>query len=320
MREIVTLVSVLLALGASFVGVELVGPTLILAFAVAIFAGWLGARSAGVLFALTLSLSLFFLESGGAEEMLKEMGVNPRNFFREWSTALKIGFSLLVAGLLAFTLRRRGPTAAHAAVEAADDIEAVVTGVGRIAALLFIPLMLIIFYDVTQRQILGIDGSFIESVFYFSSTKLQELQWHLHAALFMLCLGFAYVMDSHVRIELVRDRMNPRLRVWMEMLGAALFLFAYCLIIVKFGFSFAERAFLTGEVSSAQTGLSHRWIIKAVLPVGFILLGATGVAAVLRCWVYLYGPEELRPRVDRYARTHELTPPDAPRAEIARTE
>lgn len=320
MREIVTLVSVLLALGASFAGVELVGPTLIVAFAVAIFAGWLGARSAGVLFALTLSLSLFFLEKAGAEEMLKALGVNPRNFFRDWNPLLKIGFSLAVAGLLAMTLRRRGPSWAHAAVEAADDIERVVVGIGRVAALLFIPLMLIIFYDVTQRKILDFDTNFINSAFYFSSTKLQELQWHIHATLFMLCLGFAYVMDSHVRIELVRDRMSPRMRVWVEMLGAALFLFAYCLIIAKFGFSFAERAFATGEVSAAQTGLSHRWIIKAVLPVGFILLGATGVAAVLRCWVYLYGPPELRPRVDRYARTHELVPPDAPRADIARTE
>jgi TRAP-type mannitol/chloroaromatic compound transport system permease small subunit len=107
--------------------------------------------------------------------------------------------------------------------------------------------------------------------------------------------------------------MSRRARVWMEMIGAALFLFAYCLIVVKFGFAFAERSFATGEVSAAQTGLDNRWAIKAVLPIGFMLLGASGVAAVLRSWVYLYGPEVMRPRVDRYAVTHDYVPSDVKR-------
>jgi TRAP-type mannitol/chloroaromatic compound transport system permease small subunit len=135
------------------------------------------------------------------------------------------------------------------------------------------------------------------------------MEWHLHAALFLFCLGFAYVQDAHVRIELVRDRLSPPARVWLELLGALLFLFAYCVVIVKFGFSFAERPWSTSEISSAHTGLSHRWIIKALQPIGFIILGASGIAAALRCVVYLFGPEELRPRTDRYAGTHHADMP-----------
>jgi TRAP-type mannitol/chloroaromatic compound transport system permease small subunit len=33
------------------------------------------------------------------------------------------------------------------------------------------------------------------------STRLQELEWHLHALLFCAWLGYAYVRNAHVRID-----------------------------------------------------------------------------------------------------------------------
>jgi TRAP-type mannitol/chloroaromatic compound transport system permease small subunit len=168
----------------------------------------------------------------------------------------------------------------------------------------------IIFYDITQRTIINNYPGFLNSPFAIPSAQMQEMQWHLHGALFMLCLGFAYVKDAHVRIELVRDIMAPRTRVWVELLGAALFLFAYCAVLVRFGFNFTERAFLGNESSAAPTGLPLRWIIKSMLPLGFVILGMTGVSAVLRCIVYLYGPENLKPLTNRYAQTHHADLPD----------
>ena len=35
------------------------------------------------------------------------------------------------------------------------------------------------------------------------STRLQELEWHFHAMLFLTWIGYAYVKDSHVRIDIV---------------------------------------------------------------------------------------------------------------------
>lgn len=293
-----------LSVGSAAIAGAYAGWALVAALALACAGAFLGARGILVLFGLLLSVSLYFLEPAGAQALLKSLGVNPGAFFRVWSAPLKVGFAALIAALLTFALIRRGPTGHHAAIETADDIEMIATGIGKIAALLFIPMMLLIFYDITQRKMLDFSGDFIDSPLYLSSTKLQEMEWHLHGALFLLCLGFAYVKDAHVRIELVRDVMGPRTRVWMEMIGAALFLFAYCAVIIRFGFTFAERSWASGEVSSAQTGLEHRWVIKALLPVGFIILGATGVAAVLRCWVYLYGPPDLRAESERYAGTH----------------
>jgi TRAP-type mannitol/chloroaromatic compound transport system permease small subunit len=310
MSVILIAASLCLSLVAALTGAVWEGWALIAAFLFAVAAAGFGARGSAVLFGLLLSVSLYFLAPQGAEAAIKGFGFNPRAVFQNWSALIELVAALVIAAVFFWGLGRRGPSVHHAAVETSDDIEAVIDRIGGVASLLFIPMMIIIFYDITQRTILGWRGDFIETVFYLSSTKMQEMQWHLHAVLFLLCLGYAYQKDAHVRIELVRDRLAPRTRVWLELIGAALFLFAYCAVIVKFGYTFTVRAFVTGEVSSAQTGLEQRWIIKGMLPVGFILLGATGVAAALKCLVYLYGPAELRPRVNEYAGTHHADLPD----------
>jgi TRAP-type mannitol/chloroaromatic compound transport system permease small subunit len=276
------------------------GWALIAAFALALAAAAWGARGALALFAATLSLGLWFFAPGGAGALLTALGQPPAAFFRANAWALDFGSLVLLAGVAMLAFRRRGNGAFAAAAETAEDLDRAVVAIGRWAGYLFVPMMIVIMYDVTQRKLLEFDAGFIDSVFYLSSTKLQELEWHLHGTLFCLALGMAYVHDAHVRIELVRDRLPARARVWLELAGAVLFLLAYCFVIVKFGATFAWRAFATNEVSSAQTGLSHRWIIKSVLPIGFAILAAGGVAAVLRSAVYLFGPESLRHAAARY--------------------
>jgi hypothetical protein len=50
------------------------------------------------------------------------------------------------------------------------------------------------------------------------------------------------------------------------------------------------------EVSSALTGLSHRWIIKSFVPLGMFLLLVGALSVALRNAVFLFGPPELRQR------------------------
>ena len=176
----------------------------------------------------------------------------------------------------------------------ASFLDSAVSLAGRAASWLAIALMLTIMLDVISRS---------QDFTVISSTKLQELEWHLHGALFLLALGFAYLKDAHVRIELVRDKLKPRTRVWIELLGAVLFVIPYSAIVVYWGYEFAELAFRLGE-TSAQSGLSDRWIIKGMIPLGFFLLLLSGVAVALKCILYLFGPEHLRQHAAFIAETH----------------
>jgi TRAP-type mannitol/chloroaromatic compound transport system permease small subunit len=69
------------------------------------------------------------------------------------------------------------------------------------------------------------------------------------------------------------------------------------MLVVYFSYDFTLRSFLNQEISASATGLTHRWIIKSFLPVGFTLLGLAGVAVLLRKVVELFGPPDLREKV-----------------------
>ncbi len=181
-----------------------------------------------------------------------------------------------------------------------------VSGIGRWASWLLIPLVLVIIVDVITRKFkllsmavehFRADGNeqlavFIET--YLTSTKFQDLEWHLHAALFLLCLGFAYTRNSHVRIEMLRDRFSVDLKAWIEFLFCLVFLLPYSILVLYNGLDFAHRAFAINEVSAALTGLSHRWIIKSFVPIGMVLLLVALVSVLLRNGLYLFGGPEMR--------------------------
>lgn len=169
----------------------------------------------------------------------------------------------------------------RALLRLSDRISDVLTLVGKAAGWLAVVLMAVIVFDVVGRRF-----------FATGSTKLQDLEWHLHGAMFLLAFAFAYLRDAHVRIELLRERWHPRRRAWIEAAGILVFLLPYCALVIWFGIDFAERAFLRGEGSIGGMGLSYRWIIKAMLPLGFALLALAGLAVLVRLAAVLTGRDE----------------------------
>lgn len=164
----------------------------------------------------------------------------------------------------------------HPLVRFSRALERILSVIGMIGAWLSLPLIAIIIFDIVTRRFLVL-----------GSTKLQEMEWHLHSALFLLALGFGYLHNAHVRIEVVRERFPQVVKARLEVLGVALFLIPYSALVIYFGLDFAQRSFALNEVSSALTGLSHRWIIKSFVPLGMILLLLAGIAVLARNLAYL---------------------------------
>lgn len=167
-----------------------------------------------------------------------------------------------------------------------EGLDRVIVKIGKIAAWAGLALILITIFDVVTRRF-----------FVLGSTKLQELEWHFHVILFAFCIGYAYLKDSHVRIDLVRENLSERTQWWIEVAGCLFFLLPYCALVIYFGIDFTQRSFATQEISASATGLTHRWIIKSAIPIGFGILALSGIAVLLRKFVELFGPEELRSKV-----------------------
>lgn len=164
-------------------------------------------------------------------------------------------------------------------LEAID--RAVSRGLGAIAwavGWLLIGMIALIVFDVVTRRFLVL-----------ASLAVQELEWHFHTALFTLAVGYAYVRNAHVRIDLVRDRLAERKKAWIELLGVVLFLVPYCLVVFWFSVDYAWGAFERLEGSRMPGGLPYRFVVKSTVPIGLLLLLAAGAAVAARAVLVLKG-------------------------------
>lgn len=152
----------------------------------------------------------------------------------------------------------------------------------RLAAIILLVLTAVIIYDVVGRKFFA-TGSF----------KLQELEWHLHGAIALLGIGYAYTTNAHVRIDIFAGGFSERLKLWMEFWAVLLFLVPCMLALMWYGYSFAQRSFALSETSPGGLGLSHRWIIKSLVPVAAFITLSGGLAVAARCLVALRRPDLL---------------------------
>lgn len=190
------------------------------------------------------------------------------------------------------------------ALRVARMLEGFVDGVGRVGSWFIVPVVLITCFDVIARKAVwtnsegmreGIQIWLVENLGRtFDSTVMQEMEWHAHTALFALVLAYGYIKNTHVRVDLVRERLHFRTKAWLEMIGLTIFLFPFVLTILYFSSIYAYDSFMQGESSASQVGLSHRWIIKSVLVFGLFTVLMAGVAVWLQVYMVLFGPQQMR--------------------------
>lgn len=159
-----------------------------------------------------------------------------------------------------------------------DVLEAIVSFFGKVFSWIWVPLMLLVVSNVVLRYALGTN-----------IIALEELQWHLYAAGFMIGLSFCFLHDGHVRVDVFAEHFQPRTRAWIEILGTLIFFLPFCYYILSYAWPFVERSYRIAEVSAAPGGLPMRWIIKSFIIYAFVLLAMAGLARLIRAFALLTG-------------------------------
>ena len=149
-------------------------------------------------------------------------------------------------------------------------------------AWLVLTMVLVVCYDVAMRYL-----------FQTGSVALQETEWHLFALLFLLGSAYTFKHDNHVRVDIFyKSRwMNKRRRAFLDLFGGIFLLTPFCLLVIISSFSFVENSFVIGEGSPDPGGLPWRYLLKAAIPTGFLLILLQGIAHMLRCVICLTGKE-----------------------------
>lgn len=178
----------------------------------------------------------------------------------------------------------------QALLSLSNAINAVLRIVAHLGAWFFIACIFTICFDVLTRKFgfqLRMGGLDL------GSTRLQELEWHFHAVIFLTWLGYAYVRNAHVRIDVFTGGMPARKQAWLELLGCIVFAIPYLFMALPHAHDFVVLSFQQQEGSPTPNGLPLRWIIKAFLYYGFWSVLLAVISVMCRHVVFLFGSSEL---------------------------
>lgn len=136
--------------------------------------------------------------------------------------------------------------------------------------------------------LLSAGNAIVRKAFDMGSNALLEIQWYLFAAVFMLGAGYAFLKNSHVRIDFISNHLSPRTRNIIDIVGILVFLFPLCYLITTMSWPTVHNAWVSGEMSQNAGGLI-RWPVYLLIPVGFVLLAMQGLSEMIKRAAFLTG-------------------------------
>lgn len=139
--------------------------------------------------------------------------------------------------------------------------------VGNVIAWVVALLVCVVFVDVCMRYL-----------FNTSFVFTQELEWHLFGVIFLMGAGYTLLHDGHVRVDVIYQRVSPKAKAWINLIGVILFLIPGCYLVIQTSTKFALNSWSMLEGSPDPGGIPFRFIIKSTIPVGFTLMFLQGIA------------------------------------------
>lgn len=168
----------------------------------------------------------------------------------------------------------------QAALRVADRIDRVNRQLAFLARWGLLANALLIAGNAISRKFLGV-----------ASSTMYDVQPHFFAAAVLLMAAYTFKRDEHVRIDVFSGMLGPRGMAWLDLAGIALVLLPLCVIAVWVTWPDFVTSIVTGETRASRESLSRfpAWIMKGMIPLGFLSLAAQGAAEAMRCLAFLAG-------------------------------
>jgi TRAP-type mannitol/chloroaromatic compound transport system permease small subunit len=145
------------------------------------------------------------------------------------------------------------------------------TAVGRAASWCALAIVLIGFAVVLMRYVLGL-----------GSIWLQESILYAHAALFLLAAAWTLKEGGHVRVDVFYANASPRVKAWIDLLGALLLLVPFCIAVIWFSWPYVARSWAILERSRETSGLPLVFLLKTLIPLFAAMLALQGLSQAIK--------------------------------------
>jgi len=122
--------------------------------------------------------------------------------------------------------------------------------------------------------------------------EIGEFQWHFYMVGFMVGLSYAVTTDSHMGMDLVKEKLSKKTQLWIDTLGILFLLLPFASLVFYQSFEFVHDSWVVGERSNNDMGLPYRWLIKSVIPVSFGLLIFAALSRLMRNLITIFGKDD----------------------------
>jgi TRAP-type mannitol/chloroaromatic compound transport system permease small subunit len=139
-------------------------------------------------------------------------------------------------------------------------------------------MVLVVFYDTVMRY-----------AFKKGNVAIQELEWHIFAVVFLLGAAYALKNGAHVRVDIIYTRLSVRTKAWIDFLGSIFFLIPFAILAIYSTQNFIANSWAVKEISPDPGGLPARYILKSMIPAGFVLLILQGTSEMLKNFLVALG-------------------------------
>jgi len=146
----------------------------------------------------------------------------------------------------------------------------ILDAVGGFCSILMLLMIVNVFYDVVMRYF-----------FNDASIGMQELEWHLFAAMFMFGIAYTIKEDAHVRVDIFYDNVSQRSQAWINIFGSVVLALPIILLIGYYSIDYTLEAYQMGEGSGDPGGLPHRWIVRSVIPLSAAFMALALIHVIL---------------------------------------
>jgi len=150
-------------------------------------------------------------------------------------------------------------------------LNTIIDYIGKFIAVVLIFMTFNVLFDVVMRYF-----------FHNSSVAMQELEWHLFSVVFLFGIGYAIKEDAHVRVDFLYDKFSAKTKAYIDIFGTIFFLIPFALLIIYGSYEFVMDSYTLNEISEDPGGLTHRWLIKAMIPASFIFLIFSALVNILK--------------------------------------
>jgi len=146
-----------------------------------------------------------------------------------------------------------------AAEKLAGGIDRFIDLVGRATAWLALGLALVMGSNVLLRY-----GFSVGSIW------MQEFEWHIMVPICVFGMSYALLKGEHVRVDVVFQYFSERNKHLVDVITAVLGMLL-AVIVIRLSIPYVWQSWSIGEGTANPGGIDYRYIVKALIPIGFAL-------------------------------------------------